>query len=229
MFPMLFVALGVLGASVITSSEGSYITLSPSKDILQAGESFSIDIYAYAHVPVNALDVTITFDPRSIEVTSVDQAQSVITVWTTEPTVTNGVITLGGGTYRRGFVGEHLIATIKARAVTSGQTEFLLKGGTMLAGDGRGTPVALDQDKQSSPKKIVVYNQGEDPSTITAELSVSVSADIDGDGVVSLRDVSAFMAAWYQGQKRYDFNEDGKMNFIDFSIILARSFFRSTD
>lgn len=228
MFPMLLVFLAFLGANAITSVNESYIKLVPNRSTLQAGETFFIDIYAYAHVPVNALDVTISFDPKVIDVTAVDQGQSVITIWTTEPTIENGTITLGGGTYRRGFIGEHLIATIKARALTQGKTQFFLQEGNMLAGDGAGTPVKLTADSIGTEETFVIYSQGTDPSVISADISATVSADIDGDGQVTLRDVSAFMAAWYEGQKNYDFNADGRMNFIDFSIILARSFFRSS-
>jgi len=229
MFPMLFVALAALGASVITGVSGSYIKLVPSTQQLAAGESFSIDIYAVATVPVNALDISIRFDPEAITVTSVDQGQSVITLWTTEPKVQNDTIIMAGGTYRRGFIGEHFIATIEARTLKAGQTEFAIKGGTLLAGDGSGTPISLSRSKMDERQSVVIYNQGEDPGRIVAEVSVGINADIDGDGVVSLRDVSIFMSAWYSGQEQYDFNSDGRMNFIDFSIVLARSFFRSTN
>jgi len=226
---MLFVGLAALGASAITGVSGSYIKLVPSAQQLAAGENFSIDIYAVATVPVNALDISIRFDPEAIAITSVDQGQSVITLWTTEPKVQGDTIVMGGGTYRRGFVGEHFIATIKARTLKAGQTEFTIKGGTLLAGDGSGTPIALSKNKMNERQSIIIYNQGEDPARIVAEVSVGINADIDGDGEVSLRDVSIFMSAWYDGQKQYDFNSDGRMNFIDFSIILARSFFGSTN
>ncbi len=229
MFPVIFSVLAILGASAITSIDASYIKLNPSKTVVMNGEQFVIDIYAYAHVPVNALDIKIDFDPASVEIVSVDKAQSVLTIWTKEPTVENNSIVLGGGTYRRGFIGEHLIATIKAKALSSGQTKFMVNEANLLAGDGSGTKVTTTNNTTDTVKSFIIYNQGEDPAKISANLELGISADIDGDGTVTLKDISTFMSAWYNGDKTYDFNSDNKMNFIDFSIILARSFFRSSN
>ncbi len=227
MFPVVLSLAAILGASAISSVDSSYVRLNPSKTIVMSGEQFYIEVYAYAHVPVNALDIAIQFDPNSLDIMSVDKAQSVLTIWSQEPKVQNNSITFGGGTYRRGFIGEHLIATIKVKAKSSGKTEFLIKNAQFLAGDGKGTPVLLTQDPENSEKSFIIYNQNEDPAKISADFGLGISADIDGDGTVTLKDISSFMAAWYSGGITYDFNNDSKMNFIDFSIILARSFFKS--
>ena len=229
MFPLLVGFLAFLGASSISSLDSSYIKLTPSQSVVMSGESFYIEVYAYAHVPVNAIDVTLEFDEASLEVLSVDKGQSVLTLWTEEPTVEGNKITLSGGTYRRGFVGEHLVATVKAKAKGSGKAEFKVRDAILLAGDGSGKPVSLARNAEESTKSFVIYNQNDDPTTLQAALDVGISADIDGDGTVTLKDISTFMSAWYSGAAHYDFNNDAKMNFIDFSIILARSFFRSAN
>jgi hypothetical protein len=222
MFPLVLGFMAVLSAALIGSEE-SYIRLEPSATTVLQGERFSIDIYASAHVPVNALDIKIDFSPDKVDVISVDKAQSVITIWTQEPLVENGMITLGGGTFRRGFVGEHLVATIKAEAKFTGETEFLITDANLLAGDGSGTPVAVSGTGADSRTSFYIYDQNSDPAEISARLGININADIDGDGTVSLKDISAFMAAWHSKSKTHDFNRDGKMNFIDFSIILAQS------
>lgn len=223
MFPLLLGLAAMLGASVL-SSQGSYIRLQPSQSMVMSGERFSIDIYASAHVPVNALDVKIEFSSSMVEVVSVDKAQSVLTVWTQEPTITTNSITLGGGTFKKGFIGEHLVATIKVKAKTTGQTEFLVSSAQLLAGDGKGTPVAVSGIGNDSKTSFYIYDQNEDPSVISAKLGLNIKADVDGDGKVTLRDVSIFMSAWHSRSTSYDFNNDGRMNFVDFSIILAKSF-----
>lgn len=224
MFPLVLGVFAILSASVV-STDKSYIRLEPSQTAVMEGERFSIDIYASAHVPVNAIDITIDFSPDKVGIVSVDKAQSVLTVWTQEPIVEGATITLGGGTFRRGFVGEHLIATIKAEAKVSGNTEFFIREAKLLAGDGKGTPVAVSGTGNASKQSFYIYDQDEDPSAISANLGVNITADIDGDGKVTLRDISAFMVAWNNKTQVHDFNSDGKMNFIDFSIILAKSFF----
>ncbi len=223
MFPMIFGALVIFGASVI-SSDKSYVKLISSQSTVMQGENFSIKVYANANVPVNAVDVSIQFSQDKVEVLGVNKGESVLTVWTEEPSVKNGLIKLSGGTFKRGFLGEHLIATINAKALISGQTEFLVQNAVLLAGDGLGTSVSVDTTKSKTSSSFYIYDQSEDPSKISAKLALSINADIDGDGNVSLKDVSAFMSNWYSQNMVYDFNADGKMNFVDFSIILAKSF-----
>jgi hypothetical protein len=205
MFPVVFSVLAVFSASVITSTNSSYIKLTPSKTIVMSGEVFTIDVFAYAHVPVNALDVKIDFLPGSIEVIGVDKGQSVLTIWTQEPKIENNTISFGGGTYRRGFIGEHRVATINVKALYNGKTEFTIKEVNLLAGDGKGTPVAVSSDEEMIKQSFVIYDQNTEPGEISAELGLKINADIDGDGEVTLRDISSFMAAWYSGSQVYDF------------------------
>jgi hypothetical protein len=212
----------LLGAALITSTEASYIKLKASKSALESGERFSVDVYAYAHVPVNAVDITLKFEEDAVTVLSVDKGQSVLTIWTQEPIVKNGEVIMRGGTYRKGFIGEHKIATIELEAKKSGESELIAKNVILLAGDGKGTPVSVAESNDSSVS-VYVYDENEDPTNIAVNIKLDVLTDIDGDGKVGLRDVSAFMGAWGSGDsgKLYDFNNDGKMSFKDFSIILA--------
>ncbi len=228
MFPIVISIIAILSASVISGINSSYVELVPSKTEVLSGEQFLINVIAYAHVPVNALDLTVDFIPGVIEVTGIDIGESVLTIWTEDPVVKNNSITFSGGTYRRGFVGEHLIATINVKALKTGQTEFSVKDARLLAGDGSGSTVKLSASNTKTTKSFIIYDEGEEPGKITAALGVGITADIDGDGKVTLKDVSSFMAAWYSGTTEYDFNNDSNMNFIDFSIILARSFFGSS-
>jgi len=229
MFPVIISILAILSATVITSTDSSYIKLSPSQSVALNGEEFTIDVFAYAHVPVNALDLTIEFEPKSFAVLGIDTGQSVLTVWTQEPNVRDNIITLGGGTYRRGFIGEHLVATVRVKALYTGKTDISIKTAQLLAGDGKGTPVEISRNSSITKKSFVIYDQNTDPSVISAGIDVKIKSDINGDGQVNLQDVSAFMAAWYTKSEMYDFNSDNKMNIIDFSIILARSFLNQTE
>lgn len=223
MFPLFIGLAAILGASLI-STEQSYIKLIPSKTAVMNGESFTVAIYAYAHVPVNALDLKINFSSGMVEVLAVDKGQSVLSIWTQEPKITNNSILISGGTYRRGFIGEHLVATIKARAKFTGKTEFIVEDAKLLEGDGKGTPVIVAGIGENAKTSFYIYDQSDNPETISANLGLKINPDIDGDGKVTLRDISSFMAAWGGTSSVYDFNNDGRMNFIDFSIILARSF-----
>lgn len=224
MFPLILGMFAILTASVV-SSDKSYIKLVPSKTTVMSGESFYIDVFVNAHVPVNAIDVSVDFSSDKVEISGIDTGNSVLTIWTQEPKIENKTIRFSGGTFKRGFIGEHLIGTINVKAKYSGQTEFLVSDASLLAGDGQGSPVIVDKSNSNAKTSFYIYDQNEDPAKITANLKVVINADIDGDGNVSLRDISTFMANWSSKSTTYDFNSDGKMNFIDFSIILAKSFF----
>jgi hypothetical protein len=225
MFSLSFLgALLFLGAAAITSNNVSYIRLVTDQTVIEAGQQFSLDVYAYAHVPVNAIDITLRFEEDAVEVIGVDKGQSVLTIWTQEPVIEKDRVILRGGTFRKGFIGEHKIATVNLQAKQTGKSEFFAANVMLLAGDGKGTPVSVAEADDSSVS-LYVYDENTSPENIGVDVKISIITDIDGDGKVSLKDVSSFMGAWSSKTHVYDFNGDGKMSFRDFSIILADAFF----
>lgn len=223
MFPLMLGTFAVLFASVI-SADKSYIKLVPSDEMVVNGEDFSVEVYVNASVPVNAINIDIGYSSDMVEIKDVNIGNSVLTIWTHEPIIKNEVVSFSGGSFKRGFVGEHLIGTINAKAKFTGNTEFFVESVELLAGDGKGTSVVIDKGNNNSKTSFYIYNQDEDPTKISAKFKIVINADIDGDGNVSLGDIRTFLANWGEKNTTYDFNNDGKMNFIDFSIILTKSF-----
>jgi hypothetical protein len=174
-------------------------------------------------VPVNAVDVTLKFDETALKVIGVDRGQSVLTIWTEDPIIEKDKVILRGGTFRKGFIGEHKIATVELEAKQSGQSELFASDIVLLAGDGKGTPVKVAKS-ETSTVDLYVYDENTDPANIAVSAGVAIITDIDSDGKVGLKDVSAFMGAWSSKTQIFDFNGDGKMSFKDFSIILADAF-----
>lgn len=230
-FPLVLTVAAFLGAAVIDSQNQSYIHIESTKTAVKAGEIFEIDVYVSAHVPVNAVDINLAFPSAQIEITGIDVGESVITLWTTQPYVENNGIILRGGTFRKGFLGDHLIATINAKANTSGLATFEIDNVVLLAGDGSGSEVTVTESGQESTK---LYVANEDGTFIIGEggvglegaISVRIITDIDGDGKVSLNDLSRFMSAWASKTTIFDFSGDGRMTFRDFGIILSDTFFK---
>lgn len=225
MFSAILSIAALLGAAVVTSTESSYIRLEASSTTVLAGDSFRIDVFAYAHVPVNAVDITLEFDKNAVSVTGVDKGQSVITLWTEEPIIEDNKVILRGGTYRKGFLKEHRIATINLSAKKTGQSNLSATDVVLLAGDGKGTKVSVAETKNSSVS-LFVYDQNTSPESIGVSVKVNIFSDIDQDGKVTLKDISIFMSAWSDKSVIYDFNNDGRMTFRDFSIILADFFLK---
>ncbi|MCA9365726.1 hypothetical protein KC723_02430 [Candidatus Kaiserbacteria bacterium] len=222
-FPIFFLSAALFGAALIADKNKSYVRIVVSEPVVLAGDTFWVDVYAYAHVPVNAVDVSLKFPNKQIKVTGIDVGQSVITLWTKDPTVTNDIVRLSGGTYNKGFLGEHLIATINMKALETGTAELNTSSIRLLAGDGVGSTVNAISDTVGTAS-LFIYDEDTDQETILAAANIRIKTDIDGDGKVNLKDISAFMAAWFSRNTTYDFNGDGRMTFVDFSIILSESF-----
>lgn len=223
-FPILLLSVAFLGAATITSTTSSYLILESSKTSIKEGEQFSLDVIVYAHEPVNAIDLAIRFPKSQLEVTNIDAGESVITLWTEEPYFENNTAYLRGGTYRKGFEGEHFVARIDARAKQSGIAQVTAESVRLLAGDGSGTEIPIDSSSGVESVAVRIANQnGEIVGGVDV---IRILTDIDGDGEVDLADISAFMAAWHNRDVVYDFSGDGKMTFKDFAIILSDAFYK---
>lgn len=225
MFPALMAFAAIFSLASISATQSSYVRLESSETSIEAGERFTLHVYARSHVPVNAVDITLGFDKDSVEVISVDRGQSVLTIWTEDPIIKANKVILRGGTFRKGFLGEHEIASIELKALNTGLGSFQATDVVLLAGDGSGTPVQVSEALDSSVN-FFIYDENTDPEAIAINVELKVVTDINGDGKVTLADISAFMTAWSSKNKTYDFNSDGKMTFRDFSIILADFFLK---
>lgn len=221
-FPIVVVAALFAGAAAVITQNQSFISIETKPSSVKEGEAFFIYVTATAHTPVNAVDIEIEYPESQIEITSIDTGQSVISLWTEDPYAEDGIVHLRGGTFQKGFVGMHPIATIRAVATQSGIAHVARNSAVFVAGDGLGTLVDVTASNLDTTK---VFISGTDGSLI-GSASVQIITDIDGDGDVDLADISAFMAAWFSKNKVFDFNNDGKMTFRDFSILLSDYFFK---
>ena len=221
-FPLIVITAVVAGIANVLSGNASFVTIETESPNVQQGEEFFIHVSVTAHVPINAVDLVIDYPENKIVIDSIDTGTSVITLWTEEPHVEDGTVHLRGGTFRKGFIGEHTIARIKAHATESGEARISVRDTEFIAGDGLGTEIEAEESSEKNIAK--VYVSGED-GLISGEVEITFVTDIDGDGKIDLQDISAFMAAWFTKDKVYDFNGDGRMTLKDFSIILADSFF----
>ncbi len=224
-FPVAFATIALLGAASLSITNSSYIQLTTTDTDVATGEFFTIDVIVGAHVPVNAINIEIAFPDDQIEIDGIDTGESVITIWTEEPKVEGNKVILSGGTFRKGFLGEHLVAQINARAKKNGTAKFSIDQSKILAGDGKGTQVSVKKtDKESLTMFVALKEEGINGALLEGAATVGIYTDINGDGKVDMNDILAFMSAWSDKNIKYDFNNDGRMSFVDFAIILAISF-----
>jgi len=224
MFPAVLGTILLLSASSINSIDGSYVYLNPNTTTVAAGEILSIEVGVSANTPINAVDIQVEFPSDKVEVFSIDRGQSVLTIWTEDPIVTSNSIQFVGGTFKRGFIGEHEVATIKFRALETGQYELNVEEVVFVAGDGTGKEVPVEKHV-SNTLSLFNYDENTTAEEIKIAVESGIPTDLNNDGKVTLQDISAFMGAWNQKTQLFDFNNDGKMTFKDFSIILADYFF----
>lgn len=221
-FPIVVLATLFASLASVVTQDTSFITIETSPSTVAEGELFYIEVKATAHTAVNAVDIVLSYPEDKMSIDNIDTGTSVITLWTEEPYAKDGKIYLRGGTFKRGFIGEHTIARVHAKALTSGIAQVTTSDVTFVAGDGKGTEVDVS-DVDSDDSEVSITTQD---GALIATAEVTIVTDLDGNGSVDLRDVSAFMAAWFTKGKTFDFNGDGKMTFKDFSILLADSFFK---
>lgn len=221
-FPFIALAVVVVSAAAVISSDSSYITIEARPSSVLAGETFFIDVSVYAHTAINAIDITLEYPEGRMEVTGVDTGESVITLWTEEPYGKDGEVFMRGGTFRRGFIGEHKIARVRAKATESGSAIITTSDASFIAGDGQGTEVDV-ADIGTGETRLYIRNTD---GSIVGKAVVQIVTDINGDGNVDFDDINAFMSAWRNNNTAYDFNGDGRMSFRDFGILLADYFFK---
>lgn len=228
-FPLALTLAAFFGAAAIVSNEDSArIVLEVRQQEIVAGRTFEVDVFVVAGVPVNAVDLQVTLPPSQVRVLGIDTGESVITLWTEQPYVKNGAVHLTGGTYRRGFIGKHRVATINARALTSGLAYLGVSHADLYAGDGTGARVTVASTAHTDTRLLIAQEDGTYSPDLTLDGSIEfgIVGDLDGDGRVTLQDISVFMSAWNKKDIVYDLDGDSRMTFRDFGIILSRFFFQ---
>ena len=111
-FPIVVIAALFAGLASVVTENSSYVTIKTDVDTVTRDQQFFIDVSVTAHVPINAVDLQLSYPEALLRVDSIDVGSSVITLWTEEPHTKDGVINLRGCTFRRGFIGEHAVASI---------------------------------------------------------------------------------------------------------------------
>lgn len=221
-FPIVAITALFAGLAAVSSQDSSYISINTTQSTVREGDRFTIDVKAFAHTPINAVDIVLDYPENQMTIEGIDTGTSVITLWTEDPYARDGKIHLRGGVFQKGFLGEHQIARIRAKAIATGLAYVAVDNVSLIAGDGKGTEVRSEQVAENQTR---IYVEAADGS-IVGTATISIVTDIDGDGSVGLADISAFMSAWFTRGKLFDFNGDGRMTFRDFSILLSDSFFK---
>jgi hypothetical protein len=141
-----FIATGVFVIlSTFSKVEAANITLSPSQGAHTAGKTFSVDILVSNNQDaINGVSATISFDQSLLQLDSISKSGSIVSIWATEPTFSNGEgsASMEGIILNPGYSGTSgKIATLVFRSKNEGTANVTIAAGSVLANDGQGTNV----------------------------------------------------------------------------------------
>ena len=111
--------------------------------------------------------------------------------------------------------------TITFKTVGAGDSAVHLKNVHILKHDGLGTDASV-KDPIDSVLTVLPHTT---PLRTNAHISVVKevpSADLNGDGVVTVKDASIFMLHLLGNDPRFDFNLDGSVDTDDLRILLRK-------
>lgn len=232
-YPLVLIASAVAGLLALSgsllstpSTREATMYIEPSNLSVKPGETFTINVTVVSNLPVNAFAGKIVFDRTVLVVEKIDYNTSIADLWAQEPWYNEGDGTLsfiGGTTKGGGFTGAGSLITVTFKAKGLGNANMWLVDSRILQHDGKGTeaPMALPIDSVFT----VIPNELVNVSTKDASIDIKVqpqfqNTDLSGDGTTSLGDISIFMVHLATTNLRSDFNNDGKVNTVDLSILL---------
>ncbi len=189
----------LIAGSAASVSTDTVLYISPSSSsTLKVGETTDVDVRINTKTPINTVGATITFPQETLEIVGISKATSFLDLWTEETTIkeATGEIFFSGGTLvPGGLSGVGTVVTLTIKAKKAGTVQMTFKEAQIFAADGKGTAVP-------SNKRIFSFEIPESPL-----VAVSASGNAGNMNTETLSPLSI------------DFNEDGKINVVDLSIM----------
>ena len=136
-------------AQLFFSSEscaaGASLYLSPASKSYNIGQSFTVSVFvSSAEQAMNAAQGTISFPADKLSVISISKSGSVVSLWTQEPSFSNGAGTINfeGIVLNPGFTGSAgKMISINFTTKAAGDAIVSFSSGSILANDGKGTSI----------------------------------------------------------------------------------------
>jgi hypothetical protein len=140
---VVFATVAVVGMA--HAARAAMLSFSPQSGTYFAGRSFSVSVLVSSpDQAMNAVQGEVSFPTDQLEVLSISQTNSVISLWVQNPTFSNqdGTIDFGGVSPNPGFQGNNgNIITIRFEAKDTGAASLSFVSGSVLANDGKGTNI----------------------------------------------------------------------------------------
>lgn len=205
-----------------TAAVGSF-SLSPSAAVVSTENTVTVDLVVSTDTSVNAFGGTILFDETILAVEKIDYNTSIADLWAKAPWYEkgSGTISFGGGTTKPGgFIGQGILLTITFKAQLPGKASVSVEDIQILEHDGYGTPLTTDTEIDSI-LTIVPHTTSQEEKSIVIVRPETVTSDLNGDGNVSILDVSIMLGYLASGDIRGDFNGDNRVSLSDLSNLMS--------
>ncbi len=117
------------------------IVVSPAQ--VKVGDTVTATVYVNSGgEAINSVEAAITVPSDTLEIGSVSQSGSILSLWVEQPSFGNGTISLNGGITNPGYSGKSgKVATFYMKALKAGSAQISFKSGSVRANDGLGTDV----------------------------------------------------------------------------------------
>jgi hypothetical protein len=179
------------------------IVLTASSTEGYVGDSFSVEVNVHTDTPINVVEAGLVFPSDILEVTEINQSDSLINIWVTEPTFLNtiGTVSFSGGILRQGgFVKKGKIITIFFTPKKEGTAIIQTHTASFALADGMGTLITPKTNE-------ITYKIKEKPTQ---------NPDINKSGTVNLIDAGLWLTNIFKPYKtQNDLNGDGAINLRD--------------
>lgn len=219
----------LLGPTVISTPVN--VSLEPKEGLLVVGETVTVSIIVEANIPVNVFKGLVAFNPEILTVSSIEYNTSIANLWAEEPWYSNGDGTIGfagGTTNPGGFVGKGSLITITFTAKNTGEAKITMTEMRVLQHDGLGSeaPLASPIDALFAVAPVEIEKdtlfKNDLSGPVITIIKDPANTDLNGDGAHTMTDVSIFMTHLLSQNTRSDFNQDGKVDLKDLSILNHR-------
>lgn len=125
-------------------SEAATLRVSPNTGVYSVGGTFTASVLLNTEgKSVNTADGVMSYNPKELQVISINKASSVFNLWVEEPTFSNGAgtISFSGGAIA-GYTGPAgNVFNITFKPLGAGTPKVIFKSGSILARDGIGTNI----------------------------------------------------------------------------------------
>ncbi len=228
---------GVIIATIVVSTTVLIPTATPvimyltpvGTGTIAPGETTDIEVNVNARTPIDSLGATLSYPKDVLEVVGMSKEKSFFDLWTEDLVLheDSGQIVFSGGTTRKdGLVGTGTIMTLTVRGKTAGEATLSFDNVNIYPHDGSGK--AIHAERRSLTFAIAPKMSPSPQSFISKPTTQQLVAnrpqsDINGDGKVTLTDLSILMTGLLSSpyNPRHDLNGDGVVSLSDLSVALA--------